>query len=1033
MPAEPGRRSEALGWLLLALALAGGVLLVYMPLLLTNRVLGNGDAFTYFTPYRDYANAALAAGRLPLWNPYLFLGAPFLANPQTAIFYPLHWPFIGLPAAASLKASLALHLWLAGMGAAVYTRRVARLGWLAALAAALIWSLSGYLGARAGQINQLSAAAWLPWLLVLLEASVPRWRLNPSGQRPGPSLPAVRWMALAGLAAAIALQLLAGHTQTSFINLSGLLLAALWPGLAALAAAGWALARRGWAAVGSRSRRRITDVSGAANDAAALDRSALAAAGGRVLVALGAVVLGFLLAAVQLLPTLELSSLSIRSGGLSWREAVSFSLQLRGLLLTLLPSYGENLAGNFATPAYGEYVAYTGLAGLLLALLAVLRWRNADGRRPLASPWGLAAGLALAGFFLALGAFNPLYYVLVEVVPGFDLFRAPARWMLLYTFGVSVLAGHGVATLPGLAWPQRDRPPAPRGRRRWIAAALALLVIGLLLAQRWPGAPTLLFWGLTALALTGIVLWQRRRSWAALLLAPLLLAELTVASLALEHRQPTAPEAITSLRTATAHLVAAARQAEAEGQIPGRFLSLSGITYDPGDLAQIEQMFAGSLPQQAIYDLVVASKLQEIVAPNLPLLWRLPAVDGYDGGVLPLRRYVDLQTLFIPAGELAEDGRLREQLESVPPSRLLRLLGVEHVITDKTFDVWRDGVYYDLELSTQLQPRQAVEIENAGRLEATGLGLWSHLTGGAALPDGTPVAEVLVEGAGRSETLLLRSGRDTAEGQWSGSAAHSQPDGRQPWPRGQDGWDYLARADWAEPFLPERIVVRNLSAGGDLVLRGVSLLDQRTGAHAALTLPADGGFQRVHSGDVKVYENLEPLPRAYVAGQVLTAPDDAAALALMADPAFEPAKQVVLLADDLAAAGIQEQAAQLVSPPAGRPVQPVDYQPERVTLDVALDAPGVLVLADTWYPGWQVTVDGAPAALLRANYLFRGVLLPAGQHRVQFEFRPPTLRRGAGISLAAALAVLALAVVGIWSQEWKRAASPVPAAHRGEG
>ncbi len=1038
MSHEPGRRSEALRWLLLALALAASVLLVYAPLLLTNRVLGSGDAFTFFTPYRDYANAALRAGRLPLWNPYLFLGAPFLANPQTAVFYPLHWPFIGVPAAASLGASLALHLWRAGRGAAVYVRRVARLGWLAALIAALIWSLSGYLGARAGQINQVSAAAWLPWLLVLLEASVPRWRLGPSGQAPGAPLPAVRWLALAGLGLVVTLQLLAGHTQSSFINLTGLMLAAAWPGLAALAAAGWALSRRGWAAIGLDDSRRIMEPPEAGEGAplvklAALDQPALRAAGGRVLAALGAVVLGFLLAAAQLLPTLELSALSIRSGGLPWREAVSFSLQPRGLLLTLLPSYGENLAARFATPAYGEYLAYTGLAGLLLALLALVRWRNAAGNRPLASPWGLAAGLALAGFLLALGAFNPLYYVLVQVAPGFDLFRAPARWMLLYTFGVSVLAGYGVATLPGLTWPKSAPRLAVRGRRRWTAALVALLAAALLLAQRWPGAPTLLFWLLTALALAGLVLWQRRKPRAALLLAALLLAELTAASLALEHRRPTAPEAITSLRTAPAHLLAAARQAEAGGRIPGRFLSLSGITYDPGDLAQIEGMYTGRLPEQAIYDLLVASKLQEIVAPNLPLLWRLPAVDGYDGGVLPLRRYVDLQTLFIPPGALAEDGRLREQLDKAPPSRLLRLLGVQHVITDKTFDVWRDGVYYDLELSTQLAPGQSVEIEDAGRLEATGLGLWSHLDGGAALPDGAPLVEVLIEGAGRSEALLLRAGQDTAEGLWSSSAAHGQPDSRQPWPRGQAGWDYLARAGWAAPFRPERITVRNVATASDLVLRGVSLLDQRTGAHAALTMPADGRFQRVHSGDVKVYENLEPLPRAFVVGQAVVAPDDAAALDVMADRSFEPSEQVVLLAGDLAAAGLQEQAAQLASPAAGSPVQPVEYQPEQVTLDVTLDAPGVLVLADTWYPGWQASVDGAPAALLRANYMFRGVLLSAGQHRVQLEFRPATLRRGAGISLTAALMLATMAALAIWRQERKQTRAVRPAAIRGEG
>jgi hypothetical protein len=188
----------------------------------------------------------------------------------------------------------------------------------------------------------------------------------------------------------------------------------------------------------------------------------------------------------------------------------------------------------------------------------------------------------------------------------------------------------------------------------------------------------------------------------------------------------------------------------------------------------------------------------------------------------------------------------------------------------------------------------------------------------------------------------------------------------------------------------------------------------------------------VHSGDVKVYENLEPLPRAFVVGQAVVAPDDTAALNVMADPSFEPSEQVVLLAGDLAAAGLQEQAAQLANPMAGSPVQTVAYRPEQITLDVALDAPAVLVLADTWYPGWQATVDGAPAALLRANYLFRGVLLPAGQHRVQFDFRPATLRRGAGVSLAVVLALVAMAAVGIWRQERKQARAVRPAAIRGE-
>ena len=490
----------------------------------------------------------------------------------------------------------------------------------------------------------------------------------------------------------------------------------------------------------------------------------------------------------------------------------------------------------------------------------------------------------------------------------------------------------------------------------------------------------------------------------------MLLAELTAASLALEHTRPTAPEAVTSLRTAPAHLLAAAREDQAAGRIPGRFLSLSGITYDPGDLADIQQMLGPQLPAQAVYDFVVASKLQEIVAPNLPLLWRLPAVDGYDGGVLPLRRYVDLQTLFVPADKLSPDGRARAaRVDSF--GRLLRLLGVEHVITDKGFDVWYDGAYYDLELSNRLEPGQAVTIERADRLEATALGIFSHLEGADSLPAGTPVAEVRVEGGdGADETFVLQAGADTAEGQWTGAASHPQPDSRQPWPHEQAGWDYLARHELSTPITPKRLVVRNLAPTGTLVLRGITLLDDRTGTHAALTLPSDGDFQRVHSGDVKIYRSLDSLPRAYLVGQTTRVADDAAALAALADAEFEPADKVVLFEPEIKSAGLSDEL-QSIKPAAstGR-VTVSSYEPERVALQVDLPAPGVLVLSNSWYPGWQATVDGQPVSILRANLLFRAVVVPAGVHDVVFEFVPDGLRAGVAAALLAGLVLAGLLV-----------------------
>ncbi len=104
------RRLPDIGaWLVLALA----TLIVCWPLGLTNRILAGIDAFTYFTPYWAHRMEALRGGHIPLWNPYLFSGVPFLANIQAAVLYPLHWPLSWLEPERALVWSALLHAWLA--------------------------------------------------------------------------------------------------------------------------------------------------------------------------------------------------------------------------------------------------------------------------------------------------------------------------------------------------------------------------------------------------------------------------------------------------------------------------------------------------------------------------------------------------------------------------------------------------------------------------------------------------------------------------------------------------------------------------------------------------------------------------------------------------------------------------------------------------------------------------------------------------------------------------------------------------------
>jgi hypothetical protein len=84
----------------------------------------------------------------------------------------------------------------------------------------------------------------------------------------------------------------------------------------------------------------------------------------------------------------------------------------------------------------------------------------------------------------------------------------------------------------------------------------------------------------------------------------------------------------------------------------------------------------------------------------------------------------------------------------------------------------------------------------------------------------------------------------------------------------------------------------------------------------------------------------------------------------------------------------------------------VRREPTRVELDATLRQPGLLILADTFYPGWTATVDGEPAPILRANRLMRAVPVPAGSHRVVFRYRPASVRLGAAISACGAMVVV---------------------------
>jgi len=151
--------------------------------------------------------------------------------------------------------------------------------------------------------------------------------------------------------------------------------------------------------------------------------------------------------------------------------------------------------------------------------------------------------------------------------------------------------------------------------------------------------------------------------------------------------------------------------------------------------------------------------------------------------------------------------------------------------------------------------------------------------------------------------------------------------------------------------------------------------------------------------DAYFYRIEATAPLAYVVYSAQIEADDTAALERLAVPDFDPRQQVILAQDpgfELPGAG-------------SATVQILERLPNRLELEVDTDADGVLVLSEIDYPGWQATVDGRQAPILRANTVLRALPLRAGQHKVEMVFRPWTVFAGLAISVLI-LAVVLIAV-----------------------
>ena len=362
-------------------------LIYFWPQLVEGRVLYWGDIGLYFTPMQEFLRENLRAGRLPLWNPLILCGTPYVGNPQTWPLYPVTalLPFVS--AATFLNLTIALHVWLAGMGTYLFARRAVSLGRGAALLSALIFMFGGQLVSKEQFPNMVQAAAWLPWLILGLDRLLDRRRLSDA-----------LWLGLV-----LGLQLLAAHPQMTLLSL--------------YLAIGWGL----WKQKPLREWPRIFGL----------------------LILAGAVAIG--LSVGQIFPTLGLFHDAFRQK-LSFFIVNRFFLPTDELSNFFLPKlHGHPFFGTWAERGnFWETCCYVGWLPCFLGLWAIVRGWRKDG----SSPARFLSIVLVFGLWMSLGGQGGLYRLAYTALPGFRSFHDPARCLLWTCFSLALLAGYGWQKLP---------------------------------------------------------------------------------------------------------------------------------------------------------------------------------------------------------------------------------------------------------------------------------------------------------------------------------------------------------------------------------------------------------------------------------------------------------------------------------------------------------------------------------------------------------------------------------------------------------
>jgi hypothetical protein len=1028
-------------WALVSLVfLLGCSVLLFRNALEEGQIYYRSDTVTYYFPIAERLIDALREGRVILWTRYLFGGFPLFADGEGGMLYPLNLIVYAFLSGVDAMVWLwIIRYFMAAAFTYAYLRAL-RINGFAALVGSLAFAFGSFMVGQMAHTNVGNTTVWLPLTLCMIELG-----LGTVGRK--------RWLFMMMAGASVGIQSLGLHIQP--LIMSGFFLALYVPFRVLLCPIAWPARGQGSGARDQETESRGDRRSGAKD----LDSSFMARVGavlsperrswgqhlllavrqlGRflrpVLGLLGRLVvntfhrgimtglllclipaIAFGIAAAQVLPLMELGQYSFRGLVVNYQFATSYSLPVQNLVNLLFPYFFRYTNQQYYWSLWSEWEAtlYIGVVPLILATIAVLLVR-----RRMVLFFAVMAALSLV---LAFGGYSPYpLWDQIRTLPGFSSLRVPARFTMLTTFSLAVLAAFGAD------WLCRTlRPRARQEKSRWVRLSRAV----------GTGGFALYLMGLAA-AVAGVAWWLVSfRIWIEKDQTAVKIA-IQQSYLSLRNDRPwLTPDLVvnflnysldpTNTKTATSLALMMATFLLLFAWFAFRRLWRAWasllVLLVAADMLLFATDFHPTIPASQLADPNPA--VQWLISQNRDGLERVYTSLG--ARRTEANKLLPFQISEITGYSSLETKRHQEYVAKMREYEkpLLDLYSSRFIVMTRNPNALPSYRYVAYHPTRPLADGPSggrngqVTFYMSPPVKTDEVCLISSLRDAVEIPQDADVADiVVVDTTGERVTLKVKAGRDTAE--WAYDRPDVTPHMRHQRPEvagsqsftDSDNRRYQANLYYGELPLDrtrtvERVELHYTNPKGAMRLYGLMLWENPSTAHQVLD--RNRYIPRYQDDEVAIMENPAVLPRAYLVPSArVVKPEDM--LETMARGDFDPTKTALLELPDrsfpLADEGGADQAQLDRWLQGGQNAQPgkaeiTAYRSDEMVVRTASERNTLLFLADSYYPGWKALVDGREEKVYRADYLFRAVPVPAGQHEVRFFFEPDSFDLGRSITL----------------------------------